>query len=56
MQVLDNFPVKDILFKHLGRKLECECQVLYHERELRREVLKRQFGVDFGSGEVGLVD
>ena len=40
----------------LGRKLECECQVLYDERELRKEALKRQFGVDFDSGEVGLVD
>ena len=31
-------------------------QVLYDERELRKEALKRQFGVDFDSGEVGLVD
>ena len=53
---LDDFAVRDILFEHLGRKLECECQVLYDERELRKEALRRQFGVDFDSGEVGLVD
>ena len=29
---LDDFAVRDILFEHLGRKLECECQVLYDER------------------------
>ena len=53
---LDDFAVRDILFEHLGRKLECECQVLYDERELRKEALKRQFGDDFDSGEVGLMD
>ena len=53
---LDDFAVRDILFEHLGRKLECECQVLYDERELRKEALRRQFGVDFDIGEVGLVD
>ena len=53
---LDYFAVIEILFEHLGRKLECECQILYDERELRREALRRQFGVDFESGEVGLVD
>ena len=42
--------------EHLGRKLECECKVLYDERELRKDALKRQFGVDFDSGEVVLVD
>ena len=53
---LDDFAVRDILFEHLGRKLDCECQVLYDKRELRKEALKRQFGVDFDSGEVELVD
>ena len=33
---LDDFAVRDILFEHLGRNLECECQVLYDERELRK--------------------
>jgi hypothetical protein len=46
----------DILFDHLGRKLDCECQILYDERELRKEALERQFGVDFERREVGLLD
>ena len=53
---LDDFVARDILFEHLGRKLDCECQVIFDERELRKEALRRQFGVDFESGEVGLVD
>ena len=43
--------VRDIINEHLGRNLECECQVLYDERELRKEALRRQFGIDFDSGE-----
>jgi hypothetical protein len=31
-QGLYDFAVRDTLFEHLGRKLECECQVLYDER------------------------
>ena len=53
---LDDSSVRDIIKEHLGRKLECECQVLFDKRELRKEALRRQFGVDFDSGEVGLVD
>jgi hypothetical protein len=53
---LDDFAVMEIIFEHLGRNLECECQVLYDERELRKEALKRQFRVDFDSGEFGLMD
>jgi hypothetical protein len=53
---LDDFAVRDILVEYLGRKLNCECQVLYEERELRKEALERQFGVDFDSGEVRPVD
>ncbi len=48
--------LRDILVKHLGRNLECDCLVLYDERQLRKEALKRQFGIDFDNGEVGLVD
>ena len=55
-QGLDDFAVRDILFEHLGRKLDCECQVLFDERELRMEALKRQFGVYLDGGEVGLLD
>jgi len=53
---LDDFAVREILEEHLKRKLECECLVLYDERELRKEALRRQLGVDFYSGEIGLVD
>ena len=52
-QGLDDFAVRDILLEHLGRKLECECQVIYDESELRREALKGQFGVDSDSGRSG---
>jgi len=31
---LDDFVVREIFVEHLGRKLECECQALYDEREL----------------------
>ena len=50
----DEFVLMDIFFEHLGRNLDCECQVLYDERELRKEALRRQFGVDLDGGEVGL--
>jgi len=53
---LDDFALRDILIEHFGRKLECECQILYDERELRKEALRLQFGVYFESGEVGLLD
>ncbi len=53
---LDDFAVREILVEHLGRNLEYECQVLYNERELRKEAFKRQFGVDFDSGEGVLLD
>jgi hypothetical protein len=53
---LDDFAVRDIFSEDLERKMECECQMLFDERELRKEALKRQFGVDFDSGEVALLD
>ena len=53
---LDDLAVRDIIFEHLERNLDCECLVLFDERELRKGALKRQFGVDFESGEVGRVD
>jgi len=55
-QGLDDLAIRDILVGHPGRNLECECQVIYDERGLRKETLKRQFGVDSDSGEVALVD
>jgi len=49
---LDDFAEREIFVQ----RLESECQVLYDERELRKEALKKQFGVDFDSWAVGLVD
>jgi hypothetical protein len=31
----DDFAVRDILFEHLERKVECECQILSNKRELQ---------------------
>ena len=53
---LDDYEVRDMLEGHFGREIVCECQILNDEREIRKEALRRQFGVDFKSGEVGLVD
>ena len=53
---LDDFGVRDALEEYLGRKLACECQILYDEREIRKKDLMRVFGVDFESGDVGLAD
>jgi len=53
---LDDFEVRDMFEDHFGREIVCECQVLNDKREIRKEALRRQFGVDFESGEVGLVD
>ena len=51
----DFYVVKDLIEEHFGRPLECECQVLYDEKELRRKDLERMFGVDFGTREVDIV-
>lgn len=51
----DFYVVKDLIEEQLGRPLECECQVLNDERELRRRDLERMFGVDFGTREVDIV-
>lgn len=53
---LDDFEVRVLLEDHFGREIVCECQILNDEREIRKKALRRQFGVDFESGEVGLVD
>lgn len=34
---LDDFAVREILLEHLGRNLECDCMVLYDERDLRKD-------------------
>ena len=46
---LDFYVVKDLIEERLGRKLECECEILGDKMEIRRRELQKQFGVDFGS-------
>ena len=51
----DFFVARDIIFERLGRKLNCECEMLRDDKKLRRLELERMFGVDFGeSGRRGL--
>ncbi len=45
-----------MLEDHFDREIVCECQILNDEREIRKKEIMRQFGVDFESGKVGLVD
>jgi len=45
---LDFYVVKDLIEEHLGRELECECEILRNENAIRRSQLQKQFGVDFG--------
>ncbi|MCD4665768.1 MAG: hypothetical protein K8R68_10910 [Bacteroidales bacterium] len=51
---LNDFGIRDFLEEYLDRKIVCECQILQNEREIRKNSLRRQFGVDFESGEWGL--
>ena len=47
--------MKDLIEEHLGRQLECECEILRDEKAIRRSQLQKQFGVDFGEpGERGV--
>lgn len=45
----DFYIVRDMLQEHLGRKLNCECEVLTDPKELKRRRLEKT-GVDFDSG------
>jgi hypothetical protein len=47
----DFYIVKDILEEHLGRKLNCECEVLTDPRELKRRRLEHA-GVFLDSGDL----
>ena len=52
---LEFYVVKDLIEEHLGRELECECEILVDKKAIRRRELQKQFGVDFGQpGEGGL--
>jgi hypothetical protein len=55
-QGLDDLATREYLESMWGRKIICECEFLIDPIEERKEALRRQFGVDFDSGEVGLVD
>jgi hypothetical protein len=49
---LDFYVVKELIEEHLGRQLECECEIFGDEKEIGRRVLGKPFGVDFsGSGK-----
>jgi hypothetical protein len=52
---LDFYVAKDLIEEHLGRQLECECEILGDKKAIRRRILGKQFGVDFGGpGERGV--
>jgi len=53
---LDLYVVKDLIEEHLGRQLECECEILIDEKAIRRNQLHKQFGVDFGESGKRRVD
>ena len=48
--------VADMIGTRYARKLNCECEIFYDPRQVRRDALKRMYGVDFDSEEVELVD
>ena len=49
---LDDFEVRDFLEEHLQRRINCECDILYDQKELRKRDLMRQFGMDFEGVEL----
>ena len=40
--------MKDLIEERLGRKILCECEILGDKKAIRRRILGKQFGVDFG--------
>lgn len=40
--------VKDMIEERIGRKLLCECELLYDEKSMRRKELELTFGLNFG--------
>ena len=55
-QGLDDLATREYLETMWGRKIICECEFLIDSIEDRKDALRRQFGIDFDSGEVRLVD
>ena len=51
----DSLIARDIIEDRIGRKFQCECQLLRDDRARRRFELKKMFGVDF-SGMSGQKD
>ena len=43
----DPLIARDIIEDRIGRKFQCECQLLKDDRAMRRFELKKMFGVDF---------
>ena len=43
----DFFEARDMIFERIGRRLECECELLRNDAAIRRRELEA-FGVDFG--------
>ncbi len=43
----DFFEARDMSFERIGRKLDCECELLRDDEAIRRRELEA-FGVDFG--------
>ena len=46
---------RDIIEDRIGRKFQCECELLRDDRAIRRFELEKMFGVDF-SGMSGQMD
>jgi hypothetical protein len=51
-----DFPICPMIEEQIGRKLECECQLLNDEKTIRRKELRAMFGVDFGEAGKREVD
>jgi hypothetical protein len=44
----DPYAAKDAIEERLGVKLDCDCQIVNNEIEIRRKALENVFGADFG--------
>jgi len=57
--MFDFLTVKDVIEDRIGRKFQCECELLRDDRAPRRFELERTYGVDFsglsGQGDFDVV-
>ena len=44
----DFYEVKDLIEQHIDKKMICECQIVNDERAIKRAILQKTFGLDFG--------